>query len=257
MHQRADKLFAPRSRQGSRLARDLTAFGRTGRCLHCHQVKERLNAELRRQGKWTRDLAWRYPLPENLGFVLQVDRGNIVKEVRAKSPASVAGLRAGDVVQHLNGVPIHSFADAQYALDIAPKTGSIPVVWQREDEVLKDRLALSDGWRKSDLTWRPSMQRLIPAARLYGADLTSAEKQALGLPATQLAFRQNDPISTQAKTAGVRSGDIILGFDENPLHMDADNFQTYVHQTYLVGDKVMINVLRDGKRLSLPIILGR
>ena len=35
----------------------------------------------------------------------------------------------------LNGVPVHSFADAQYALDIAPREGAIDVVWQRDDKV--------------------------------------------------------------------------------------------------------------------------
>ena len=64
--------------------------------MHCHQVKERLNANLKRTGKWTRDLAWRYPLPENLGITLDVDRGNIVKKITVKSPAAAAGVRVGD-----------------------------------------------------------------------------------------------------------------------------------------------------------------
>ena len=50
--------------------------------MHCHQVKEALNAEFVRNGQWSRELAWRYPLPENLGFELEIDRGNVVKKVR-------------------------------------------------------------------------------------------------------------------------------------------------------------------------------
>jgi serine protease Do len=256
-HAGAEKAFAPRSQEAPRFIREVTGGRRSGGCMHCHQVKEVLNAELRREGRWTRDMVWRYPLPENLGFELQLDRGNVVKEVKAKSPASAAGLRAGDVVRRLSGVPVHSLADAQFALDRAPKAGSVEILWQRDDKILKDRLSLADGWRKTDISWRPSMQRLVPSARLYGIDLTAAEKKALGLSAEQLAFRQKDPASTQAEAAGIRPGDIILGVDDRTLELSMAGFLHYVERNYLVGDRVTVNVLRDGKRLNLPMTLRR
>ena len=37
--------------------------------------------------------------------------------------------------------------------------------------------------------------------------------------------------------------------------MDAYGLDRYVRREYLVGDRVTINVLRDGKRLSLPLTL--
>jgi len=212
---------------------------------------------LQRAGKWNRDLAWRYPLPDNLGLELQVDRGNVIKEVRPKSPASVAGLQAGDVVGRLNGVPVHSLADAQFALDRAPKKGSIEVVWRRDDRVLKDQLSLPDGWRKSDISWRPSLQRLVPAARLYGVDLTAEEKKALGLSPERLAFRQKDPASAQAEAAGIRPSDIIVGVEDRALELSMAGFLRYIERNYLVGDRVTINVLRDGKRLNLTMTLRR
>ena len=78
--------------------------------MHCHQVKERQNAALEKAGKWSRDLLWRYPPPDNLGLVLEIDRGNVIARVEPGSPAARAGLRAGDVVRRLNGLPVHSFA---------------------------------------------------------------------------------------------------------------------------------------------------
>src|SRR5207245_9812712 len=105
-------------------------------------------------------------------FLLEVDRGNVIKEVNNNSPASAAGLRVGDVVERLNGVPIHSFGDAQFALDRAPKAGSIEIAWRRGGQVLEEKLALPGDWRKTDPAWRPSLQRLLPKARLYGTDLT-------------------------------------------------------------------------------------
>ena len=257
MHARPEKAFAPKLGDSPFFLRDAALPRRGGRCLHCHQVKEVLNGDLERKGKWSRDLVWRYPLPENVGLTLEVDRGNVVKQVTHKSPAEAAGLRAGDVVQRLNGVPVHSFGDAQFALDKAPRAGDVAIAWRRGNDIREGKLALAEGWRKTDLGWRPSMQRLIPSARLFGDDLTSEEKKALGLASGQLAFRQKDPVSVQAETAGVRPGDIILGIDDRPMEMDILDFLRYVRRNYLVGDRVSVNLLRDGKRLALPMTLRR
>src|SRR5205807_5637686 len=120
---------------------------------------------------------------------------------------------------------------------------------------LKDHLALPQGWRKTDITWRPSAQRLVPSARLYGADLTEAEKKALGLRATQLAFRQQKSVPRQAESAGVHPEDIILGVDGKTFETDVIGFLRYVNRNHLVGERVTINLLRDGKRLDLKMTL--
>jgi S1-C subfamily serine protease len=257
VHEQAAQAFAPRSQEAPRFLRQVFDQRGLGHCMHCHQVKEALNAELRKAGKWTRDLVWRYPLPENLGFLFEVDRGNVVREVQDKSPASAAGLQAGDVLRQLHGVPTHSFADTQFALDRAPPAGSVEVAWQRGDQIRQGRLRLPDGWRKTDISWRPSVQEFVPSARLAGLDLTPAEKKVLGLAADQLAFRQKYPLSAQAEAAGIRQGDVILGVDDNPLATDLAGFQNYVRGHYLVGDRLTVHLLRDGKRLDRGMTLLR
>jgi serine protease Do len=257
-HGAKEKTFAPKARQTPKFLRDINGSRGVGRgCYHCHQVKEALHDELRKAGKWDRDLAWRYPLPDNLGLIVEVDRGNVLKTVKDSSPAAAAGLKVGDALQRLNGVPIHSFADAQYALDIAPKTGSIEVVWQSGDKVQKDKLLLPEGWRKTDLSWRPSLRDMIPLARVYGPDLKPEEKKALGLSAKQLAFRQNKSLSAQARMAGIRPGDIILGVDDKTLETDVDGFLQYVQGNYLVGDRLAVNIIRDGERQTITMTLLR
>jgi S1-C subfamily serine protease len=257
-HERAEKAFASKSQAKPKYLSEVSGGRRGGRCLHCHQVKEVLNSQSQKLGQWSRDLIWRYPLPENLGFGLELDRGNVIKEVKDHSPAAATGLRPGDTVQRLHEVPIHSFADAQFALDRAPQTGSIGIVWRRGSRICNGELSLPEGWRKTDLTWRPSMQRLVPAARLYGIDLTSEEKKTLGLSTAQLAFRQKDGVPTQAREAGIHPGDIILGVDDKQLDgMDVIDFLRYVRRTYLIGDGVTVNILRDGKRMDLPMKLLR
>jgi S1-C subfamily serine protease len=223
--------------------------------MHCHQVREVLNGDLKRAGKWTRDMVWKYPLPENVGLTLEVNRGNVVRHVQEDSAADVAGLKTGDVVQTLHRVPIHSFADAQVALDRSPAAGTIEVLWQRDGKTMRGELALAQGWRKTDISWRPSLRHVLASARLYGTDLTPEEKKALGLPANRLAFRQTDSLAEQARQAGVRGGDVIVGIDGRELEMDVDGFLRYVRNNYLIGDRVTLNLFRDGKRLDLAMTL--
>jgi serine protease Do len=253
-HGRAEKEFAPRSQEGTKYIRDVAGARRRG-CFHCHNVREALDADLERKGQWERDRVWRYPLPETVGVEMEVDRGNVVKAVRAKSPAAAAGLKPGDVLRRLGGVPVHSQADVQFALDKAPKAGGVEVVWRRGEKTERAKLTLPEGWRRGDITWRPSVQWIVPSARLFGADLKPEEKKALGIPAKRLAFRQQYPVPSQPKAAGVRTGDIILGVDGKVLEMDVGDFIHYVARSYLVGDRVTVNALRDGKQLDLVMTL--
>jgi S1-C subfamily serine protease len=255
MHERAEKGVAPKAGQAPRFVRDVPAARIGGGCIHCHQVREILDEDARRRGDWTRDRAFRWPLPENLGFSLEVDRGNVVRKVEEKSPAARAGLMAGDVVQRIGNVPVHSFADAQFALDRAPVAGDIDIAWQRGGTGSTSKLSLPEGWRKTDITWRTSMRRLVPAARLLGVDLKPEEKRSLGLGEKQLAFRQQASVSRQAQAAGVQAGDIIIGVDDRYLEMDELDFSVYIRTHYLIGDTVTVNLLRDGKRLNLPMRL--
>ena len=77
MHERETKQFAPRTEAKQTYLRDVTGWYGGG-CMHCHQVQEAINDKLVRTGDWRRERAWRFPLPENIGVRLEVDRGNVV-----------------------------------------------------------------------------------------------------------------------------------------------------------------------------------
>jgi predicted metalloprotease with PDZ domain len=253
MHKSKTPLVAERAVEKSLIPKDMSIAKRG--CVHCHNVKEQQEIDLTKAGKWTRDRVWRFPPPDNLGLMLEVDRGNVVREVTPDSPAAKAGLQKGDQLRTLKEVPIHSFGDALYALDSAPAKGQIEVAWVRGEEKQSAKIDLAEGWRKTDITWRPSQQDRIPALKLYGDDLTADEKKALGLKPAQLAFRQQKEVNSHAAKAGFKAGDVIVGVDDLEPELTMTKFLSLVRRSYLVGDRVKVHVLRDGKRLSIPMTL--
>jgi hypothetical protein len=225
---------------------------RKGECIHCHQVYEFRRAALQESGNWRREDRWIYPLPENVGLTLELDQGDRLRAVAPDSPAGRAGLRAGDILRTVDRQPVASFADVQYALHRSPAKGRIPISWQHGAEVRTAMLELADGWRRTNLTWRPSLLDILPSLTLFGNDLSVDEKKGLGLSPKRLAFRQQEPVHAQAQAAGIRVGDVILGIDDQPLEMTMLEFLGHVRKNYLIGDRITLNIDRDGKRLDLP-----
>ena len=254
MHREQRPEFTPRQDEKPKFIREVVGNQRRG-CMHCHQVKEALNREIVTRGEWTHNRIWRYPLPENLGFRLEVDRGNVVERVVPDSVAAKAGLRKGDVLHRVGAVPIHSFADAQFALDHTPEQGTLGLSWIREGSASSSSIDLLPGWRKTDISWRASMRHMVPDLPLYGEDLTANEKKSLGLAESRLAFRQNERLHSRAKEAGFQIGDVILGIDGLNLTMGVDDFLHHIQSEYVVGDKVILSVVRNQKSLKIPLVL--
>jgi serine protease Do len=237
------------------LAENFPAARRHQGCIHCHNINEFRRADAKAAGAWDRDSVWVYPLPENVGVTLDVDVGDRVMAVAPQSAATRAGLKPGDRLTRLNGYPVASFADASYALHKAPAKGAIPVTWVRDGKESSGTLKLAEGWRKTNVTWRPSMLDILPSVPFVGDDLTAAEKKKLGLSAGRAAFRQGARVHPTLADAGLRAGDVVVGFDRVAVDGAMDDLLGYVRRNYLVGETVTVDVLRDGKQVGLRWVL--
>ena len=222
-------------------------------CIHCHQVKEIMRTEELKAGTWHRDKVYTFPLPENIGITLDRDKGNRISDVKPDSSAAKIGIKPGDFIETLNRMSVRSFADAQYALHKAPSKGEIDIVWRNDGKQTAGKLALAPDWRRTNITWRPSLMDLLPSITIYGSDLTAKEKKALGFPETRVAFRQETPIHPAVHKIGIRETDIIIGVDDRTLHLTMDQFLGYIRQNYLIGETATLNILRDGKRFDLKV----
>lgn len=253
-HKNHFNAFAPLSSKKPFFVREETGV-QGGHCLHCHQVKERINRKIVSDGDWSRDHVYRYPLPDNLGLILEVDRGNMVEKVVPGSAAGKAGIQAGDMLTRIRDVAIHSLADATFALDKAPPRGTLFIEYQREGKLNRAEIGLGEGWKKSDISWRPSMRFLKPNFAIYGPDLTTTEKAALNIPSSRLAYRQSDQVSDFAKSSGIKANDIILGLEGQKMNMDVDQFVRKIQKEFLVGDTITMDIIRDSKPMKLTLVL--
>jgi hypothetical protein len=230
---------------------------KTDACIHCHQVYNYRRAERKAAGTWRLADVFVYPEPNNLGIVLDPEQGNRVNSVRKDSAADRAGLQASDVLLLVDGQPVASFGDVQYVLHRLPPKGSVRVAWRHEGEEHTAALELTEGWRATDIGWRESMWGLEPAPHVYGQDLTPREKKDLGLPEKGMAFRQGDFVPGPAKRAGIQAKDVIFSIDGKQLEMTMLQFNAYVRLNFKVGDRITINVVRNGKRLDIPMTLPK
>ena len=227
-----------------------------GNCIHCHTIYEFERAEKKALGQWRRDDLWVYPLPENVGIKLEVDRGNRIAEVRPGSPASIAGLKPQDVVKSINEHSVASFADASYALHKAPARRTVTIAWLRSGQEHSAKLELAPGWRKTNLSWRPSLLDLLPSLPLSGKDLTADEKKKLGLSEKRFAFRQDKFVHSTLKAAGLQKDDVVVGIDGKETMGGIDDFMSQARGgDYLVGDQVDLNILRGDKRIDVTLTL--
>jgi len=237
------------------LAEDFEAAKRHKGCIHCHNINEFRRSDLKALGTWDRTSVWVYPLPENVGITLDNDAGDRVKAVAAGSAAEKTGLKPGDRLLKLNGYSVASFGDATYAFHMAPVKGLISVSWIRDGKEQSGTLEVADGWRKTNLTWRPSMLDILPSLPFSGDELTDAEKKSLGLDVKRAAIRQDPEVHATLKAAGVKGGDVLIGYDGKSVDGDTGKLLGFVRRNYLVGDEITLNIIRDGKPVDLKLVL--
>ncbi len=248
----------PRLTKGPRTAEQFPAAARLPQtaCIRCHQVYDLRRESLQMAGRWSLDELWVYPPPENVGLTLEVDRGDVVARVAPDSAAARLGLAKGDRLLTVGGRPVASYGDVQHALHKAPAKGRLAVRWRHGGVERAGELALAEGWRKSDVSWRWSLRGVEPSPWVQGDDLGPEEKKELGLPPKRLAFRQGPFVSAPARQAGIRQNDVILGIDGKQLEMTERQFALYFRLNCKLGDRVTYNVLRRGRRLDVPLRLA-
>jgi predicted metalloprotease with PDZ domain len=228
---------------------------RADACVHCHHVHDFERARLRAANLWTLDSEWKYPPADTIGLTLDPRRGDRIVDVKAGSPADRGGLKPGDILQTVGGQPVASLADVRHALHHAAASGPLTIDYQRRGLVRAAKLDLDKGWRQHDISWRWSLRSLDPAPPWRGDDLDPDERRKLGLAPERLAVRQGSFLTVPARQAGLQTGDVIVGLDGKPLHLNLRQLNAHVRLYHRVGQEIVVNVLRAGNPVDIRLKL--
>ena len=218
-------------------------------CIHCHMVKEYALRAKWEAGQLSAADLYVYPMPERIGLTLDTDDGLKVKSVRTGSPAAVAGIASGDVLQSLGGQPLVSTADVQWVLHQAATDAELAAQVQRGGKTLERALKLSGDWKKADIAWRASSWYGLRQGVKF--EPAGGDRDGVGLKVSGL-FGRGGP---KVKEAGLRMGDIIVAVDGKTDRMSESDFLVYLRLTHGPGDSVKLTVQRGSERAELTIPL--
>jgi hypothetical protein len=224
-----------------------------GACVECHLIGDLQNVQRETDGTLDK-IAHMYRSPDirTLGIYLDVPKGLVVKE--AKGAVETAGMKPGDRIATLNGTPVWTFADLQYYYDKVDRTAKqVQIKVDREGKSIDLAVALPTRWWWTDIRFR--QLSIDPRVYFESRPLTEEEKRKNGLEPTGFASAVThvDSFAQMMKSHDLHPGDIIFGVDGVQKDEIANTAEFFIKLHKTAGDSVTLDVLRDGKRIQMPL----
>jgi serine protease Do len=230
----------------------------------------------------------------SLGDVAADERGALVKEVQADTPAARAGLEADDVIVRFDGEPVRSAAQLSRLVRETPAGRKVAIEVKRGGAVQNLSATLDEGRRFGllddvgdmnievppvppvpplpSMPSMPSMESMEPLVR-EGIDrahrgLFLGRPGRLGITYQELSgqlarhFKVGDGSmlvsevreDSPAAKAGVQAGDIIVSINGKAVSRSRD-LRSEVAAAE-AGSQLALGVQRDGKAVELKVTLG-
>lgn len=230
-------------------------------CIHCHNIHDAEQAWAKKKGRFSIEMMWRYPLPENLGLRINRDDGILVDDVKQGSPAHAAGIRTGDSLWFADGQAVASIADLQWVLHHKPGTPTfLNLTLGRGDSGRKVSLRLPAKWKKTDFSWRGSMWSLDPKLGCWAVQLKPEEVAKRKINTRGNAFfikwiNDKLPAGRELLNAGIKQNDVLVGYGGKPITTDMRGLNADLRVNYKVGQRLPLTLIRGGKRIEARVLL--
>ncbi|HEV8608252.1 MAG TPA: thioredoxin family protein [Tepidisphaeraceae bacterium] len=231
-------------------------------CIHCHQVSEIIRQPAIDAGtfdKFRDTQIW--PLPENVGIVLDRDDGLLVKSVQANSAGANAGIRAGDSLAVAGERRLFGQADFRGILHRGPQeTGTIPVMWLRDGKLMSGELQVSEGWRKTILDWRMSISQgnIGHGPGFFPLAMSKAERQRFNIADDAMGVKPFIYKGSMATAAGLKANHMITAVNGQSPNVVGRSFEWWFRSHFNPGENVTLTVQEaPGKTREITYVIPK
>jgi hypothetical protein len=222
-------------------------------CVECHLIGDFENIHREEDGTLDKPAhMYRSPDIRTVGILVDVPKGLVVKEVGGA--AQMAGMRPGDRIAALNGTVVWTLADLQYYYDKVPRAAErIQMTVDRGGELVELTIHLPARWWWTDIRFR--QMTIDPRVYFDSRPLTDREKQEHSLEGGGFASMVThvDTFAQMMKSHSLRVGDIIVGVDGVQRDPLANTAELFIKLRKTAGDSVTLEVIREGKRMQMPL----
>ncbi len=184
-------------------------------------------------------------------FALSRPQGALVAQVLPDSPAAAAGLRAGDIVLAFNGVEVATSSSLPPLVGAAQVGSEATLTVLRYGQTIQLLVLLSELPEDDAIVVAPGQLEQAAADRLglVVEDLSADERERLGIGNGGVIVESVE--HGPAQQGGIRAGDIIISFDNEPV-ADTKGFRQLLDAVQ-AGDSVAVLVQRGDGRMFYPI----
>lgn len=183
--------------------------------------------------------------PLATSFGLDAPDGALVSSVQPGSAAAKAGLKAGDVITHIDGEPVRVAGDVSSRVGLARPGDKLKLEIWRDKKRVSETVALGRADKDvQEASAAPQGGQLGLALR----PLQPQELRGSGLEGGLLIERVSGP----AQLAGVQPGDVLLALNGKPV----ENVEQVREALKDKPASVALLVARNGQQIFVPVRLG-
>jgi serine protease Do len=187
-------------------------------------------------------------------FGVKAGQGVLVSDTISGSPAEQAGIKSGDVIVKVNGMPVGSTDELIQEISTKPVGSEVTLDIVRDKEALQMKVTLVEKPSEETLSTATRSGEETAALQKFGitvGTISSSTAQRLGLQSTQGVVIIDIEPGSRADWAGMESDDVIREINRQQIQ-SVDDWNAVV-ESMGDGASVMFTIVRDGRTYFVPL----